>query len=184
MTTPYIWLFFSQTIDYTTNTVMNYFYNPKQATSSTSHGIIYQFHSFPAGTADTILDSERLYLGGATDAPKSCGTFQRIFVSGANSPLHIPSYDVLIFGYKGEIFEGFSFCLQFSVEIEYIGLFQMNELQGQRANNPLDSSLYFTFGSDPLNADSNDPVWDLVIIGNFLFKLKFRILKGKRWIVI
>lgn len=95
-------MFFSQTIDYTTNQVINYFYDPSAATSVGSNGVTTETQSISSGTSDIILDQDRLYFGGAPLlAPNSCGLFQRIFVSATTVSSAIPDIDVLRFGYAG-----------------------------------------------------------------------------------
>lgn len=53
------------------------------------------------------------------------------------------------------------------VDIDYIGVFQFNEAQGQIALNSLPLNLNFTLGSRPLQTDSNDPVWERVSVLKF-----------------
>lgn len=56
------------------------------------------------------------------------------------------------------------------IEIEYLALFQLNELEGQTAQSSIDANYMLTFGSDPANADENDPAWDVVIIELFAYR--------------
>lgn len=162
-------MFFAQTIDFTSKNVINYFYHPGAATSFSDNGFIGQTRPIPAaGLGDTILDQDRLYLGGAPGAPNSCGLFRRILVSATTAGNGIPDIDVLRFGYTG-IYLYIStikaiLLLIFDIEIQYVALFQLNELQGQSAQSSIDSNYHLTFGSDPLNSDQNDPKWDLVSI--------------------
>lgn len=95
-------MFFSQTIDYTTNRSRSYFYYPASATSASANGVTREVALFGSGTSDIILDNDRLYIGGAPNAPNSCGTFQKIFVSAATVSSAIPDIEVLKFGYTGK----------------------------------------------------------------------------------
>jgi hypothetical protein len=60
-----------------------------------------QNFSIPNGTSDIIIDNDILYLGGATNANYSCGTFQRIFINPTTSTATIPNIDVLRLGSTG-----------------------------------------------------------------------------------
>lgn len=158
-------MFFSQTVDYTALSVTNYFYYPGQATSSVNTGVTKQTLPLSAGTSDIILDTDLLYIGGATNAPKSCGTFQRIFVSPTTSTATIPDIDVLRFGYAGTLLPFPKGCLKIIyVGINYLAFFQFNEFKGQKASSSLDTNYYFLFGSNTAKDDPNDPHWDKVII--------------------
>lgn len=101
MTTQLVWNFFSQTIDYNTNIVHNYYYYPGQATSAAVTGIVRQTLSIASGTVDTVLDDDVLYIGGAPDAYSLCGYFARIFVVPTTSSATIPDIEALRLGSKG-----------------------------------------------------------------------------------